>query len=648
MSALSIQPTYPIFTETDGLPLENGYIWIGTANLDPQGNPINVYWDAALTIAAPQPIRTINGYPSRSGTPARLYVNSDYSIRVQDSKGSLAYSAPEALERYSSDLISFTGFKGQVGVIADLANDDGSDWIGFTPAGSDSVSRSAQDKLREVVSVKDFGAVGDGVTDDTTALNNAFTAAVGKVLLLGPNETYSITSVTIPAGVTMIANGSVFRKAAASGTAAIIVQGGFEADLLSLSSPGSSVDNGIRVTGGNVRIGRLVSTSDAVDSNIGIQFQSTDSSALERIVVNAIEVQNFEAGALIFYVGDSNFNNIRITRYRIGVYLRDVYRTNFDGANMTLTSPSATGSAGQNGLLVESTLSAGSANNLRFSNWTVVNAAEHSYRFGGQLTIQDVWLTNCRSTLSGNGGTSATGGSGFKVLGATSVTGQRHRDFFFENCIVEDVSTTGTGVGNFCGFLISVADNIHISNCSVLKRTNTYSCWHGYSLESVTGVFLTNNYCEDSREHGLRIVASVYAINPGWDGINKDISVVGGYYGIEDSITTSAVFRLNADGATTPGSVENMTISGARFSGGSAAVRAETGLTYTNNYFGLSYINGKALATQPPFLGPNDIVYNVIAPWSSAFGSTAANSSIYQDITNGFVRIRKAGAWVTL
>jgi len=107
MSALSIQPTFPIFTETDGLPLENGYIWIGAANLDPQGNPINVYWDAALTIAAPQPIRTLNGYPSRNGTPGRLYVNSDYSIRVQNSKGSMVYSAPEATERYNGSVVVF-------------------------------------------------------------------------------------------------------------------------------------------------------------------------------------------------------------------------------------------------------------------------------------------------------------------------------------------------------------------------------------------------------------------------------------------------------------------------------------------------------------------------------------------------------------
>lgn len=80
MSALSIQPPYPAFAGTDGLPLENGYIWIGTVNLNPQVNPIAVYWDAALIIPAAQPIRTLNGYPMYQGTPARFYAASDYSI----------------------------------------------------------------------------------------------------------------------------------------------------------------------------------------------------------------------------------------------------------------------------------------------------------------------------------------------------------------------------------------------------------------------------------------------------------------------------------------------------------------------------------------------------------------------------------------
>lgn len=105
MSALSIQPTYPIFTETDGQPLENGYIWIGTVNLDPQVNPINVYWDAALTQLAAQPVRTEGGYPVNNGTPARLYVNSDYSIRVMNKNGSMVYSAPAATERYNGAVV---------------------------------------------------------------------------------------------------------------------------------------------------------------------------------------------------------------------------------------------------------------------------------------------------------------------------------------------------------------------------------------------------------------------------------------------------------------------------------------------------------------------------------------------------------------
>ena len=93
MSALTVNPPFPIFTDIDGQPLENGYIWIGTANLNPQTNPINVYWDAALTISAAQPIRTLGGYPSNSGTPARLYVNADYSIRVMNRNGSTIYSS---------------------------------------------------------------------------------------------------------------------------------------------------------------------------------------------------------------------------------------------------------------------------------------------------------------------------------------------------------------------------------------------------------------------------------------------------------------------------------------------------------------------------------------------------------------------------
>lgn len=172
MSALSIQPTYPIFTDIDGQPLEDGYIWIGTVNLAPIVNPITVYWDAALTIPAVQPIRTRGGYPVNSGTPARLYVNSNYSIQVQNKNGSVVYSAPAATERY--------------GNIINLVD------IDFIQAGTGAVVRTALAKMREPVSVKDFGAVGDGVADDTAAILLAFQNG-GHVVF--PTGTYKVTTV---------------------------------------------------------------------------------------------------------------------------------------------------------------------------------------------------------------------------------------------------------------------------------------------------------------------------------------------------------------------------------------------------------------------------------------------------------------------
>lgn len=126
MTALSVQPPFPIMTDIDGQPLEDGYIWIGVANLAPITNPITVYWDAALTIPAAQPIRTRGGYPMNSGTPAVLYVNGDYSIQVQNKNGSVVYSAPIQTERFG-DLVSVVPF------LTDIAALQAQSWTGGRP-----------------------------------------------------------------------------------------------------------------------------------------------------------------------------------------------------------------------------------------------------------------------------------------------------------------------------------------------------------------------------------------------------------------------------------------------------------------------------------------------------------------------------------
>ena len=45
------------------------------------------------------------------------------------------------------------------------------------------VEQTVQTRLEQYVSVQDFGAVGDGVTDDYDAITAAITAAAGKTLI---------------------------------------------------------------------------------------------------------------------------------------------------------------------------------------------------------------------------------------------------------------------------------------------------------------------------------------------------------------------------------------------------------------------------------------------------------------------------------
>jgi hypothetical protein len=85
----------------------------------------------------------------------------------------------------------------------DLLAPSGSNSVGYLPAGTGAVATTVQTKLRESVSVKDFGAVGNGVTDDTAAIQQAFTSAAAftpKKTVYFPAGTYVINpSTTIDA-----------------------------------------------------------------------------------------------------------------------------------------------------------------------------------------------------------------------------------------------------------------------------------------------------------------------------------------------------------------------------------------------------------------------------------------------------------------
>ena len=107
------------------------------------------------------------------------------------------------------DVVKFT----TVATVA--SNNTSSANVSYLPAGSSAVATNVQTKLRESVSVKDFGAKGDGATDDTITIQNAFDAGA----TFFPVGTYIISSaLIIPVGLSIYGEsrtGSIIKSSTA-------------------------------------------------------------------------------------------------------------------------------------------------------------------------------------------------------------------------------------------------------------------------------------------------------------------------------------------------------------------------------------------------------------------------------------------------
>ena len=139
--------------------------------------------------------------------------------------------------------------------------------ITYTAAGVGTIARTLSAKLDDSISIKDFGMIGDGVTDDTAA----FALAMASVRnLYVPNGTYLITSqVTRTIGnLTLIGEskrGAVFKYTATDDTAMLLIR-----DAGNIVS--SSLVQRLSITGNDVATGGGIEIEDASEFSLVDSF----------------------------------------------------------------------------------------------------------------------------------------------------------------------------------------------------------------------------------------------------------------------------------------------------------------------------------------------------------------------------------------
>jgi hypothetical protein len=199
---------FTVFFDRSGDPLDAGYIYIGTAGINPEVSPISVYWDTALTTPAAQPIRTLAGYPSQNGSPGTIIIaQTSYSIVVRDRTGALVYSNLNA----STDLNE---------PFLDIASATTTD---IDAAGSTNL------RVTGTTTITSFGTASNG-----TRRTLRFAASL--------TLTYNATSLILPGKANLITYPNLIVEAVSLGSGNWIVNVAAEQVVVATSSNGTADD----------------------------------------------------------------------------------------------------------------------------------------------------------------------------------------------------------------------------------------------------------------------------------------------------------------------------------------------------------------------------------------------------------------------
>lgn len=223
--------------------------------------------------------------------------------------------------------------------------------VGFKQAGTGAVDRTVESKLRDVINVKDFGALGNGVADDYASITAAISALYNIAIAKGLTASNYVLSLYFPAGVYNISAGLTFFQ----DRIAVIGDG---SSCTRINYTGASTTTSvIQVASGEAEVNNfsmsgicISSSTSMTSSSSGIYCQNLVRSSFTDVTIGGQDLPvNLQKGITFYNIDDVHVNDFRIAVKDVGISVRGTVGSG-PKANLLLNQGKITG--GTVGILV--------------------------------------------------------------------------------------------------------------------------------------------------------------------------------------------------------------------------------------------------------------------------------------------------------
>jgi parallel beta-helix repeat protein len=482
--------------------------------------------------------------------------------------------------------------------------------IKYNEGGTGAVTRTLELRLQDCVSVKDFGALGDGTNDDTTAIQSALNS--GALYVFVPQGTYKITStLTIPTGVEFYGcdNSSVISLAnnasmiSTTGSNIVVRNMKLNGNSSTYNNAGNNAIyvNWTSIAGSNLKISN-VSIINIAGAGI-IALASSGTASTEMWIENC-NIENTGAHGIIIQDYISNVwiigNKVKYTGLLVSD--RPGITASRNGSNVTVAdnicigSPSALG-VSVHGISIDTTTNASVTGN-NISGWI---------GYGIEIGLS----TNC--TVSANTITNVKNAG--IALSANQSTSQVNNNITISGNTI--TAPNGPGIYSFItggtGTLFN--QNISVVGNTVNGSTTSSGIYMGLcNILSITGNSVYNNYLS-----GIYILDCKNVLTSANTVVNNNISTLLSVSSITQSSGTVTVTTSASHGYTTGNLITIMNAIPAEYNGTyTITVTGTNTFTYSDLPTTLQSpalaLSGGILCTKPNSLSAGGVrpVYSVL------------------------------------